>query len=100
MAQLIVPVNPVTHRFWYRLEMDIPPFDPIKASFYLIASILAVHCVVVLMGMGACLWWGEAVVQGGKWTCENISNHISQLLSGALAAALAFAAGFNRKDKP
>jgi hypothetical protein len=78
--------------------MDKPPFDPVKASFYLIASILGVHCLVVLVSLCACLWWGEAVVQG-KWTCENISNHISQLLAGALAAALAFSAGFNRKDK-
>ena len=76
-----------------------PPFDPVRASFYLLAAILGVHCVVVLAALAACLYWGDAVVQG-KWTCENISNHISQLLSGALAAALAFAAGFNRKDKP
>jgi hypothetical protein len=79
--------------------MDRPPFDPVRASFYLIAAILAVHGLIVLMGMGACLYWGEAVVTGGRWTCENISNHINQLLSGALAAALAFSAGFNRKDK-
>jgi hypothetical protein len=77
---------------------DKPPFDPIKASFYLVAAILAFQCFVALTAVGACVYWSGAVVEG-KWSCENINATLSQLLSGALAAALAFTAGFTRRDK-
>jgi hypothetical protein len=75
-----------------------PPFDPIRASFYLIAAVLAVQCTAAMLAVAACLYWGQAVIEG-KWTCENINATLNQLLSGALAAALAFAAGFTRKDR-
>ena len=75
-----------------------PPFDPVRASFYLIAVVLAVQCTAALLAVAACLYWGQAVIEG-KWTCENINATLNQLLSGALAAALAFAAGFSKKDK-
>ena len=78
--------------------MDRPPFDPIRASFLLIAAILAVQCLVVLAGLAACIYWSGAVVEG-RWTCENINSSLNQLLTGALAAALAFAAGFTKRDK-
>ena len=75
-----------------------PPFDPIRACFYLIAAVLAVQCLTALLAVGACLYWSGAVIEG-KWSCENINATLNQLLSGALAAALAFTAGFTRKDK-
>ena len=78
--------------------MDRPPFDPIRACFWLIAAILAVQCLVALAGLAACIYWSGAVIEG-KWNCENINQMLGQLLTGALAAALAFAAGFTRKDK-
>lgn len=75
-----------------------PPFDPMKASFYLIAFILAFQCMVVLVGLAYCMYWSRFIVEG-KYSCENISASLNQLLSGALAAALAFAAGFTKRDK-
>jgi hypothetical protein len=78
--------------------MDRPPFDPVKASFYLIAAILGVQCLIALISLGLCAYWSGHVVEG-KGTCENINALLSQLLTGALAAALAFAAGFTKKDK-
>jgi len=78
--------------------MDKPPFDPIRACFYLISAVLGVQCFIALMGLAACLYWSEHVVEG-KWSCENINATLNQLLTGALAAALAFAAGFAKKDK-
>ena len=74
------------------------PFDPIRACFWLIAAILAVQCLVALVGLAACVYWSQHIVEG-RWTCENINQTLNQLLTGALAAALAFAAGFTRKDK-
>jgi len=76
------------------------PFDPIRACFWLIAAILGVQCLVALVGLAACMWWSGAIIEGRTtWTCENINATLNQLLTGALAAALAFAAGFTRKDK-
>lgn len=77
---------------------DKPPFDPVKASFYLIASILAFQGIVALSGLVFCAYWGDRIVEG-KYECANINTTINQLLTGALAAALAFTAGFTRRDK-
>ena len=77
---------------------DKPPFDPVRASFYLIAGILAVQCTVVLLGLGWCIWVGSAIVEG-KFTCERLGAQLNELLTMGLAAALAFAGGFMKKDK-
>jgi len=76
-----------------------PPFDALRASFFLIAAILAVHCIIALLVTGACLYWSGEIV-AGKFSCDKASSTLSELLTGALAAALAFAGGFNRKDNP
>jgi hypothetical protein len=75
---------------------DRPPFDSVRACFWLIAFVLCVHCVVALTGIGWCVWHGEAIVEG-KFRCDNIGAQLNELLSGALAAALAFAGGTNRR---
>jgi hypothetical protein len=76
---------------------DKPPFDTTKACFYLIAAILAFQCSVVAIAMGWCVWnFREAIEL--KHGCD-MQGKLSELLSGALAAALAFAGGFSRKDK-
>ena len=77
---------------------DKPPFDPIRACFFLIAAVLTFQCVVALLAVGACLYWSTAVIEG-RWNCENIKDMLNQLLSGALAAALAFTAGFAKPPK-
>jgi hypothetical protein len=73
-----------------------PPFDPVKASFYLIAGILGVQCFVVVVGIFACL---IRFVEQDGFTCDP-KNRLSELLAAALAAALAFAGGFTRRDQP
>jgi hypothetical protein len=78
--------------------MDRPPFDPIKASFYLVAGILAVQCLVVLITLGWCMRALDPV-NLPDFKCDR-EGSLNQLLTGALAAALAFAGGFQRKDKP
>ena len=78
--------------------MDKPPFDAIRACFWLIAAVLAFQCVVALVGLAFCVWHGEHIVEG-RYSCDGIGTALNSLLQGALAAALAFAAGFTRKDK-
>jgi hypothetical protein len=76
--------------------MPKDPFDPIKAGFWLIAGVLAVQCLIALISLGLCVYWSGHAVEG-KTSCENINSIITQLLTSALAAALAFVAG--KRDK-
>lgn len=66
-------------------------WDPQRACFWLIAAILAVHAIVVLASVTACLVYARDVLEG-KFVCDR-DDRLSALLSGALAAALAFAGG-------
>ena len=77
--------------------MPKEPFDPIRACFYLISAILAFQCMVAFTGLVFCVYWGERIVEG-KYSCEGIGSQLNQLLTGALAAALAFTAAFTKRD--
>ncbi len=77
---------------------DKPPFDPVKACFYLIAFVIVVECVVVILGIASCLWFAETIIKDPAIMCDP-KDRLTSLLTGALAAALAFAGGFTRKDK-
>jgi hypothetical protein len=77
---------------------DKPPFDAVRACFYLISAILGVQCLTALTGLAACLYWSGHIVEG-KWSCENINSTLNLLLQGALTAALAFTAAFTKRDK-
>ena len=61
------------------------------AAFWLVAAIIAVHAVVVLASVGACLVYSREIVEG-KFTCDP-HNRLASLLAEALAAALAFSVG-------
>jgi hypothetical protein len=78
--------------------VDKPPFDPIRACFYLIAGVLAFQGLVGFSGLLWCIYWGEHIIEG-KMKCDNISATLNQLMAGALAAVLAFTAAFTKKDK-
>jgi len=71
-----------------------PPFDTVKASFFLIAGIIAVHCIVVLAGVVECIIHVDMYLTNSR-ECDPKSR-LSELLSAALAAALAFAGGVKR----
>jgi hypothetical protein len=65
-----------------------PSFDLVKASFLLVAGVIGVHCVVVLAGLVFCWLNPDATSR-----CDNLRSQLTELLAGALAAALAFAGG-------
>lgn len=77
---------------------DRPPFDPVKAAFYLVAFILAAHVVVVLMAVGVCVLHSADIV-AGNFKCDS-DGHLFELLGAALSAALAFAGGLMRGGPP
>ena len=72
---------------------DRPPFDTTRAAFFLVAAVIGVHCAVVLYGVVFCGFTPEAA------RCADLRGQLTELLTGALAAALAFAGGYSRKDK-
>jgi len=69
------------------------PFDPVKACFYLVAGVIAVHLLIVVVGAIACLMYANELIATNK-TCPSAGN-LSEILGAALAAALAFAGGKN-----
>ena len=73
-----------------------PPFDPVKACFFLIAAVLGFQGIVGLTGLAFCVYYGAHIVEG-KMNCENIGTALNQIMQGALAAALAFTAGFTKR---
>jgi hypothetical protein len=70
---------------------DKPPFNPVKASFYLVALVIAVQCLVVLIGIGSCLYFSNVIIER-HGHCD-IQDRLMQIMNQALAAALAFGAG-------
>lgn len=75
-----------------------PPFDPVRAAFFLVAFVLVVQCLIVLIGIGFCLWNSEKIVSG-NFKCDP-DGHLFELLGAALSAALAFAGGLMRGPPP
>ena len=80
-----------------------PPFDPVRASFLLVAAVIGVHCAVVLTGALLCVWHAVAL---GAVECDS-KGRLGDLLAGALAAAIAFGGGMRGRrprgppdDKP
>jgi hypothetical protein len=76
--------------------MSRPPFDTTRAAFFLVAGVIALYGVVVLIGVVTCAIYSGEIAQG-RFRCDG-QDKLAELLAAALAAALAFAGGFNRKD--
>lgn len=84
------------------MNQEKPPWDPIRAAFFLVAGVIAFQCLIVLLGILTCIWWSEqllAVIRDGKAIGCPAREQMIELLAQALAAALAFAGGWARKDK-
>jgi hypothetical protein len=75
-----------------------PPFDPVRAAFFLVALVFSCHILVVFAVVGACLWHSEDIVSG-RWKCD-ADGHLYELLGSMLSAALAFAGGMMRGPPP
>ena len=78
-----------------------PPFDLLRAAFYLIAGVIAVECFIVIVGGLTCVYFAAQIITDPAVKCDP-DGRLFQLLSAALAAALAFFAGTQRisgKDK-
>ena len=77
---------------------DKPPFDPVRASFWLIAFVVGIYGVVILTFVGACLMNASTIINDPDISCDP-NNRLMGLLAAALAAALTFAGASSRKDK-
>lgn len=66
-------------------------FDILRASFFLVAFVIGSHVFITLLGIGTCLYFSDEIV-AGKAKCDP-EERLGEVLSAALAAALAFAGG-------
>jgi hypothetical protein len=78
---------------------DKPPFDVVRATFFLIAGVVAVYAIVVLMGMVGCLWNARAIFSSPNVYCDP-QGRLTELMASALAAALAFIGGSKWSGPP
>ena len=75
------------------MKNEKPPFDLVRASFFLVAGVISVHLIVVVFGAFVCL----SGTSPGE--CDP-TGRLGEILAAALAAALAFAGGRMRGDPP
>jgi hypothetical protein len=73
-----------------------PPFDTVRAAFFLVAGVIATYCVLCIAAMVHCWVNYELVAKLSEGGCD-MRGRFFDLLSAALSAALAFAGGFSRK---
>jgi len=71
-------------------------FDPFKASFYLIALVVALHGLVILLGYIGCIVWFNPAE--GSFECDK-SGRLAEMMTAAMAAAMMFVGGFMRGRK-
>jgi hypothetical protein len=72
-------------------EPPKPPFDVIRACFWLVAFVFGLYGVILLVAMGMCAMHLPASL-GPETRCI-AEGGVGQALSTLLASALAFAAG-------
>lgn len=65
-----------------------PPFDIVRACFFLVAGVFLLYSVIMIAAMGICSWHSQV----GAGVCIK-EGGIGEALSTLLASALAFAAG-------
>ena len=66
-------------------------FDSTKAAFYLVALIIITMMLLLLMGMGTCVYL--AVIGQAMPVCTNLEQFGKEILTMAFTAAVAFAGG-------
>jgi len=71
-------------------------FDPFKASFYLVAFVIALHGLVIALGYVGCIIWFDPAE--GSFECDK-SGRLAEMMTAAMAAAMMFVGGFMRRGK-
>ena len=75
------------------------PFDPLRAAFLIIFTVIIVYSVVVLGMVGACIWNADIIIRSGTDVSCDPYNRIMSLMTAALSAALALVGIRMSKDK-
>jgi hypothetical protein len=76
-----------------------PPWDGLRAAFYLVAAVILMQMLFTGLAAGWCLYSGTAEILAGKFEC-NKDGRLTSLMESALTAALAFGMAFMNRDKP
>lgn len=70
-------------------------FDPVRASFWLVALVIGAHVAMVFLATMTCIAFSSAIIAGNA-TCS-ADGKLSEILAAALSAALAFSGTLKRK---
>ena len=76
---------------------DKPPFDLVKASFFLIAGAFAIGAIVIIATMIMCMANADAII-AGRFKCD-ADNRVFDLMATLISSSLALYAGGARKEK-
>jgi len=76
-----------------------PPFDPVKATFFLIAAIMGVQSLMVIAAGVSCLIYSKTIIMDPAIVCDP-KDRAMQLMTNMLATALALLAGFMKGGGP
>jgi hypothetical protein len=74
-----------------------PPWNGLRAAFYLVALILLIQTLGVMVTAAYCMLEMKDAIAAGKFEC-NKDGRLTELLNIALTTALAFAMAFLNKD--
>jgi hypothetical protein len=64
----------------------MPPFDPMRAAFYLLVAIIGTELVLVSAGVLTCIWYAAS---RGEQLAACKDAKFAEILANALAVALA-----------
>lgn len=80
--------------------MEKPPWDGLRAAFYLVATVIMLQMLTTIAAGAWCIYMATPEILSGRFEC-NKDGRLSELMAAALTAALAFAMAFlNRKEPP
>jgi hypothetical protein len=80
----------------------LPPFNLLRAAFWLLAAVVAVQMFVTLAGAGTCFWMFVRLIQPlPVGSCSGFLGQIREMWAEALATVLALLlAGYGIKPPP
>ena len=67
-------------------------WNPLRASFYLLATIIGVEVGLVIITYSICVWWDITHPETPKH-CEGVKQPLMEVLQSAIATVMAFSAG-------
>lgn len=72
---------------------DKPPFDPVRAAFWVVVGVLSLYALVIIVGLAGCALY---VIGSASAACDP-RDKLTDLLAVMLSTALALYVGHKTK---